>query len=150
MDATNNTAYRLRRLAEERAVTLTPKHFSPAQPPASPLPLKSHPALALSAAPPPVPAPGPFSPVSTAAARGFSRSQAGAPWGESADSLRSDNQRPRSVQWTPFRTESGSRFVTDVGHARALNHQRLTLEANSSSGKPYPSIPHFGSINQRP
>ena len=112
---------------------LTPSGFKSTQPRFSPMPLKSHPGLALSVHPPAVPPAGASSPVIVAAARGFSRSAAGLPWTTSAQSIRPPpgpgGQIVNGERWSPFRSEYSSRFAPHAdGLERVLNHQRLVLE----------------------
>ena len=141
------TTHFLRKLQEERADVLTPSAYDPRQPQPSPFPLKSFPALALANEPPTVPLAAPASPVVAASARGFSRSAAGLPWANSASSVSSP--QPSKAGWSPFTTESASRFRPHTdGRERLLNHQRLVLE-----GQPQvfslPTVEHVAPPSRR-
>lgn len=120
--------------------------FVPTRPKESILPLKTHPALALSADPPPVPLAGVASPVVIAGNRGFSRSDAGLPWSTSAQSIVGPPVRTGGA-WTPFRSEYTSRFgAHSDGLERVLNHQRNVLEGRSSRGFRLPAVGYAPSV----
>ena len=138
----NSCLPRLMAFGEGRDVEYDPK-----QPQPSPFPLKSFPALALANEPPTVPLAAPASPVVAASARGFSRSAAGLPWANSASSVSSP--QPSKAGWSPFTTESASRFRPHTdGRERLLNHQRLVLE-----GQPQvfslPTVEHVAPPSRR-
>ena len=144
----NGATHRLRQLQEERDEIHLPSGFVPGAPHESHNPLKSHPGLALSPNPPPVPEPGPISPVNLAGTRGFSRSGAGLSWEHTSLSLSSPaDSSLLQPKWSPFRTEYMQKFSAhQAPRARLLNHARIKLEGASSFKMP--SVDGFRPFSQ--